>query len=582
MSFRRKTYPEVSEQLLTTLLGGVAGEAHPYPPPGGRGPARYALLAGPAAEITSVYGLAGGVSQAFARGTDYALSADGAALEWKDSARPDAGSVFEVNYLRRGQSPRVNDLYPGSVVRTLLEAVALETAGLYAQMQAVYDAGFIATATGSALDHVVALLGIERIVAGRNSTTLEFRRLPTTRGQIAIVAGTRVLTADGAIEYETLDNLILADGQPSGRVSARDLVADNDGVPAGALTLLAKSIVGIEGVSNPAPSSRLDQDETDAELRIRARSFLAGAERGTHGAIVSAIARQGLRGEVSEPGPGRIAVLIHDAGITPEQQARLEFEVDQARPAGVTVEPPSYGPAPVPVDLELRLVTAPGLIEADLKRIQAEVRTRVEDYFARLPLKSSGSVAKLTGLALGVAGTEDLSFVAATAGGANVLDMAGGKLNLEGMVTQLGSLTLVDNALPTQLHVTVRYPNNAGIPDQTAIQTALEQTAAYINSLTTAQPPAAEPLRTLGWGRMARALPLPGLPAATLADVDSGPGPLPTAADYAPYTLQFAYTRASGLSLVQDSEAAPTLTLAAGERLAVAAVNVLVKPKAGP
>lgn len=581
MSFRRKTYPEVSEQLLTTLLGGVAGEQHPYPPPGGRGPARYALLAGPAAEITSVYGLAGGASQVFARGTDYALSADGAAVEWKDGVRPDAGSVFEVNYLRRGQSPRVNDLYPGSVVRTLLEAVALETAAMYAQMQAVYDAGFIATAQGRALDHVVALLGIERIVAGRNSTTLEFRRLAATRGEIAIVAGTRVLTADGAIEYETLDELILADGQPSGRVSARDLVADNDGVPAGSLTLLARPIAGIEGVSNPAPGSRLDQDETDAELRLRARSFLAGAERGTPGAIVSAIARQGLRGEVSEPGPGRIGVLIHDAAITPEQQARLEFEVDQARPAGVEVEW-SYGPPPVPVDLELRLVTAPGLIEADLKRIQAEVRARVQDYFARLPLKSAGSVAKLTGLALGVAGTEDLSFVAARAAGADVLDMAGGRLTLEGMVTQLGALTLVDNALPTQLNVTVRYPNNAGIPDQAVIQAALEQAAAHINTLTTAQPPAADALRTLAWGRIARALPLPGFPAATLADVDASPGPLPAAADLAPYTLQFAYVRASGLSLVQDSEASPTLTLAAGERLAVASVKVLVKPKASP
>ena len=38
---------------------------------------------------------------------------------------------------------RVNDLYPGSVVRTLMEAVALETAGLYAQMETVYRAGFL-------------------------------------------------------------------------------------------------------------------------------------------------------------------------------------------------------------------------------------------------------------------------------------------------------------------------------------------------------------------------------------------------------------------------------------------------------
>ena len=32
MSFRRKTYPEVAESLLNRLLGGVSGEAHPYPP----------------------------------------------------------------------------------------------------------------------------------------------------------------------------------------------------------------------------------------------------------------------------------------------------------------------------------------------------------------------------------------------------------------------------------------------------------------------------------------------------------------------------------------------------------------------
>ena len=38
----------------------------------------------------------------------------------------------------------------------LLEAVALETAGLYAQMEAVYRAGFVDTAAGSALDHVPA------------------------------------------------------------------------------------------------------------------------------------------------------------------------------------------------------------------------------------------------------------------------------------------------------------------------------------------------------------------------------------------------------------------------------------------
>ena len=33
MSFRRRTYPEVSDHLLNRLLGGVSAEAHAYPPP---------------------------------------------------------------------------------------------------------------------------------------------------------------------------------------------------------------------------------------------------------------------------------------------------------------------------------------------------------------------------------------------------------------------------------------------------------------------------------------------------------------------------------------------------------------------
>ena len=32
MSFRRRNYPEVLDNLLTTLVGGVAAETHPFPP----------------------------------------------------------------------------------------------------------------------------------------------------------------------------------------------------------------------------------------------------------------------------------------------------------------------------------------------------------------------------------------------------------------------------------------------------------------------------------------------------------------------------------------------------------------------
>src|SRR5262249_21431863 len=159
------------------------------------------------------------------------------------------------------------------------------------QMELVYQSGFVDTAQGSALDQVVALLGIDRVLAGRNSATLEFRRAAGTRGDIFIPALTRVLTTDGAIEYETTAAVTLVDGQTAVKVAARDTVDANDPVPAGALVLIAKTISGIDSVSNLEPSTVAANDEADTDLRTRAKSFLHGSERGTLSAIKQAIAR---------------------------------------------------------------------------------------------------------------------------------------------------------------------------------------------------------------------------------------------------------------------------------------------------
>ena len=81
MSFRRKTYPEVAESLLNRLLGGVSGEAHPYPPammP--REPFTHALERAPVAQITAVWGMRNGETHRFERDADYALAADSAKL----------------------------------------------------------------------------------------------------------------------------------------------------------------------------------------------------------------------------------------------------------------------------------------------------------------------------------------------------------------------------------------------------------------------------------------------------------------------------------------------------------------------
>lgn len=581
MSFRRKTYPEVAESLLNRLIGGVSAEQHPYPPPrAAREPFRHPLERAPVARITAVWGARNGETHRFERDADYRLSADGAQLEWLEAgARPDAGTAFEVHYLPRQRDGHVNDLHPGSVVRTLLEAVALETAGLYAQMEIVYRSGFIDTASGGALDHVVGLLGIERLRAGRNSTELRFVRAKNARGQITILAGTRAATPDGAIEYETLADLMLADGQPAAKVPARDTVASNDGLPADSLTLLVRPIAGIESVTNPAASSRLDRDESDDELRTRAKRFLVGSERGTLGAIEAAVAAEGVRAELDEPTPGVVTVHLLGGTLDPDHRARVRKAIDRVRPAGIDVRLLD-GAAPASVELDLRVQSAEGLLDTQLRAAQEAIRKRFADYFAALPMRSDGSLTRLVGLAMGVEGIEDARITAARVGTTDVLDPTAGVLRLAAEPTELGTLRIVDPALATTLTLVVRYPRAAAIPDEGKLGTAVEAAIATLNALAARTDAPTVAKRTAAWGRLTRTLPLPhaGWVAATLEQQFAG-APAAAEADVADYSIQWVFTRPSGVSHVLEASAAPPLQLATEERLSLARVAVDVKPK---
>lgn len=580
MSFRRKTYPEIADHLLNRLLGGISGEVHAYPPPGGREPFNHTLLNGPVAEVTSLYGLHNGSSHLFIKNADYKLSRDSSKLVWKENGqRPDPGSVLEVNYLPKRRETRINDLYPGSVVRTLMEAMALETAAMYAQIDTVYRSGFIDTAEGGALDHVVSMLGVKRVKAGRNSAELEFTRTRNAQGEITIPASTHVLTDDGEIEYETVAELVLSDGQPSGSITARDLLETNDGLPAQSLDLLAKPIAGIESVTNPSSSTRLDRDETDTELRIRAKSVLTASERGTKGAIEAAIARQGLLSDIDDSQPGLINILIHDDQLANDQKQRLEATVGEVRPAGVAVTY-SYGPQPQTVNLDMRLSTAAGLQDPELKGIQEDIRKGVDDYFAKLPSNAVGSVSKLIGISMRVDGVEDVTVVSASLGTTDVLDITKGEISIAGQPSKLGNLNIVDPALATLLTLVVRYPNNLQLPNQPAIQTALQDAVSYLNDLST-QAGGEVQRHTLSWGKLALVTPMPDNTAVGLKAYDDDPGShtLPTAALHAPYDLKYIFTRPTGVSQVIDTEAAPALILADFERLSLTKVTVEVKPK---
>jgi hypothetical protein len=588
VSFRRRDYPEVLDNLLTEVIGGVAAEAQPFPPPGATpdAPLEHALERPKAKRIVSAYGLRNGESIRFREGVDYELRPDGQTLRWLSGATlPDEGSIVHVNYLREDVPATLTDLQVGSVLRTLAESVSLEIARLYAQLDAVYDAAFIDTATGGALDRVVALLGIARIRGNRARTAVRFTRAAGTAGTITINAGTRIIDARARFEYATTDTVTMAPNQNTVTVTANDLEPANDPVDANALTVLPVPIAGVGAVTNPGPASRATADETDAALRTRAKSFLHGSERATLGALHGVLARQQIRADVVEVAdtPGLVRVTPQATDLPPERVAQLIADLDAARPAGVRVEVLGVS-VPLAVDIELRLITQPRLPEAELKRAHDGVRTALAGFFTALPLRSDASVNQIVGRVLAVSGVEDVQLLGAkvhvVADGVETieerLDAANGIIDLADDATVLGELHIADPNLPTGVGVVVRFPTAGPAPDPGQIESSLATTLAYLNDAaasTSADDAEEIERRTVSLGKVLRVLPLPGRTAETLASLEPG-DTLPAPADVAPFVVSVFIQQSNGLTKALLDETG-SYVMTPGERLGLTAVTLV-------
>ncbi len=586
MSFRRRTYPELMDNILTRLIGGIAAESYPFPPANSREPPfQHPLERPPVKKISSVYGLRNGTGYAFKQGVDFALE-DEQILVWADGgALPDKGSTFQVNYFSGATSSPVTDIHVGSVARTLMEAAALEMAGLYAQMQVVYDAAFIDTASGTSLDHVVALLGIDRVLAGHNTVTLEFKRSQGGRGEIYIPAGTRVLSIDATFEYETTAEVKLVDGQSSVKVSARDLIPANDPVAGGELSILAKPISGVDSVTNPDASTLSEADEDDGSLRTRARNFLHNSEKATLAAIKNVITRQQLLADVVEQAPGEVLITFHSGDLNPERKKEIEKAIDDVRPAGILMIY-QYASAPSPVDIDMRITTDSSLLSQELRAIQDQIRTKVTDYFSKLEVKAAGSVNKIIGLVLADPRVQDVRILSVSVDGSDVLDRESGILAIADTPTVLGELTITDPNLPTVLQLNISFPKNVGSVDQAMMEAALTEDIAYLNEINALEinestPPQELAKRELSFARLALALPLPGTVRLSLQGFDAVAGTpdapdLPTAADLGAYTVQWSFMTETGLTYLINDETSPAYLLSAFERLTLGTVEIQV------
>jgi hypothetical protein len=148
--------------------------------------------------VTRVAGLLHAEYTVFTSGTHYEVR--GNRLVWVSTTeRPDTGTWLDVDYTYRDRPAGLTDFNAGSVVSTLLRAVAYEMKTLYAQMDEAYRRAFIDQATEVALDNVVALLGVTRKPAQAAKGAVTFFRKRAADPRIPIPPQTRVADRAGRV-----------------------------------------------------------------------------------------------------------------------------------------------------------------------------------------------------------------------------------------------------------------------------------------------------------------------------------------------------------------------------------------------
>ena len=290
----------------------------------------------------------------------------------------------------------ITDRNVGGVTRTLAEAYARELAALYESLQNVFDSAFVDTASGRSLNLVVSILGIERIAAEQAVGTVLFSRQTPAEGDITIPKGTVitrprsnpndpvplfVTTATGALQKGDREIEVPIRAQETGDIGR---------VEANVLTVLPRPIVGIETVTNREPTVLRLREESDEELRERAKGALRNTGKATRDAIQFAIRRLGAESVEIVDRPrglsGEIEVIVDGTALDdPVRQAEINNAVNDTKAAGIHAV--LRVTKRIHLFLKLRLsLKEPVAVQEELDGIIRDVSTHIEAYIASLQL----------------------------------------------------------------------------------------------------------------------------------------------------------------------------------------------------
>jgi hypothetical protein len=405
-----RPYQDVVDDILTAIVGGVTNEPIIYDVKSDLYP-----LAKPATDIRGITGEVNGAHFTFRKEADFLFSEGDNAVSWVEAgARPDDESTFFVDYFLQNSRSPLTDLNVGSVTRTLSEAISREIAIVYEQVNEAYRSGFIDSATGKSLDYVVSILGVTRKTKEFARGLVTFFRASGSTGNITIPEGSVLLADKGEVRFETSELRTLQRGQA--RIDVPVLAAEGfkgakGKVDAGKIDTMLAPIEGLDRVVNFEATVLGAEDETDAELRARAKAVLRALGKATLMALFRVILEgRGTPVEAWDPNspgakrsePGTVTVLVE---AEPERMPQLGAVVNETRAAGVlTTLVARY----VFFKPRLLLSLSPGLPPLGKGKVIRDVIQAIQTYVDGLSSGNDALGAEVLKAAKGVADVKDV------------------------------------------------------------------------------------------------------------------------------------------------------------------------------
>jgi uncharacterized phage protein gp47/JayE len=344
----------------------------------------------------------------------------------------------------RGRTTALTDFEVGSVTRTMLESFSFEMGMLYQKMSLVYLSGFVDTATGSHLDNVVAVLGIQRGLPDFAVGKVTFIR-DRGNAEVTIPVGTLVATEEKPNvpkkAYTTLDVLLLEKDQQEATVAVQALERGAEqNANSETITVMPRPIVGIKSVINTEGVKLIGRKrETDDELRRRAKNALLASGKATISALENAVLalpsvldvkiieefnlalpsasddkiidevnpNQIGQKDSKNLGFGMVRVVV-DAVDYAKIRKTVEDTVERVRAAGVYAKIEEAKKITFNGVFRIEAVSAVNLTPEGHAKLEQQVKETIKDFLREIKMGDPLSISKLMKAILTVEGVDNL------------------------------------------------------------------------------------------------------------------------------------------------------------------------------